>query len=470
LTNGINISRVISGTGNLIVETYNQIDDSADSFIPGRVQLSVSSPSWTGDLVINRGTVALSGSTADITGTGDIIIGAVGNPLGAGLTFNTNTSVTYLNDIVVNTGGFRAIRGSNFNTSNMIFSGAVTLNGNLTLDHSRSIADRRVSLSGPISGNGGLTITRAEGNIGSTTVLSGVSNYSGPTVVKPTASLSISGTGSLASNITVESTGRIGGGGGTTGNLTLEQGANFFFFASGSTPATFNAMDVNGTVTLSNNFSMANIVGGSQGEPVNWNATQDGTYTLIGTTLSSVSNIQNFGAANYATIPISATSTIVRYAYFQGTTGLQIVVSSTPPVVANPFTTWSGGAAFNADTNNDGIENGLAFLLGAADVNVNANSLLPAPTQSGGALTLTFKMRDLAARGTALLQVQHSNDLGISDPWSTLVTVPDATGNVGGIDFTVSPGTAPFNNVTATIPAAGNAANGRLFGRVKSNP
>jgi hypothetical protein len=425
---------------------------------------------WLGNLVINRGTASLSGSTADITGTGDIIIGADGGTLGAGLIFNTNTSQTYTNDIVVNPGGFRAIRGNNFNTSNMIFSGAVTLNGNLTLDHSRSIADRRVSLSGPISGNGGLTITRAEGNIGSTTVLSGVSNYSGPTVVKPTASLSISGTGSLASNITVESTGRIGGGGGTTGNLTLEQGANFFFFASGSTPATFNAMDVNGTVTLSNDFSMANIVGGSQGEPVNWNATQDGTYTLIGTTLSSVSNIQNFGAANYATIPISATSTIVRYAYFQGTTGLQIVVSSTPPVVANPFTTWSGGAAFDADTNNDGIENGLAFLLGAADVNVNANSLLPAPTQSGGALTLTFKMRDLAARGTALLQVQHSNDLGISDPWSTLVTVPDATENVGGIDFTVAPGTAPLNNVTATIPAAGNAANGRLFGRVKANP
>jgi hypothetical protein len=38
------------------------------------------------------------------------------------------------------------------------------------------------------------------------------------------------------------------------------------------------------------------------------------------------------------------------------------------------------------------------------------------------------------------------------------------------VNFTVSPGVAPFNNVTATIPAAGNAANGRLFGRVKSNP
>ncbi len=79
-------------------------------------------------------------------------------------------------------------------------------------------------------------------------------------------------------------------------------------------------------------------------------------------------------------------------------------------------------------------------------------------------------MRNAAARGTASLQVQHSSDLGITDAWSTLVTVPDADEtDPSGIIFDITAGT-PLNGVIATIPASGNAASGKLFGRVKSNP
>jgi hypothetical protein len=45
---------------------------------------------------------------------------------------------------------------------------------------------------------------------------------------------------------------------------------------------------------------------------------------------------------------------------------------------ANPFATWAGvGVTFDADANNDGVDNGLAWVLGAANKDANAIALLP---------------------------------------------------------------------------------------------
>ncbi|MGL4399426.1 MAG: beta strand repeat-containing protein, partial [Luteolibacter sp.] len=416
------LNGVISGAGDLTVTTGT---------LGGFTRLTANNSGWSGDLVISNGTVNLFG-TSNTSGTGDIVMGATGSTSPAALSFSHAGSITYTNDIIVNTGGSggtRTITGNSGLGINVTFNGGVTLNGDLTLNHSWSTADRRLALGGAISGNGGLTITRTAGSLATTSLLTGVSTYTGPTIVKPTASLAISSTASLTSNITVESTARLGGGGGTTGNLTLDEGANFFFFYS----PTYVPFDVSGTVTVNNpsTFGIDNLVGGSQGEVVPWASIPDGTYTLIGTTATTFNTIGNFGPGGAVTNVAGSGKTV----YFQngggtGSGGLQIVIATD---AADPFAAWSFGAAFNDDTNNDGIGNGLAFLLGAADVNVNANSFLPAPTQTGGALTLTFKMRDLAARGTASLQVQHSSDLGISDSWSTLITVPDATSTIGGI-------------------------------------
>ena len=84
------------------------------------------------------------------------------------------------------------------------------------------------------------------------------------------------------------------------------------------------------------------------------------------------------------------------------------------------YDAWAGGAAFDADANDDGVKNGLAFLLGAT--NATSAVTLPTVSESSGDLTLTFTVT----------------------------------------------GTSPLN-VTATIPAAGNAAAGKLFGRLKAN-
>jgi len=62
--------------------------------------------------------------------------------------------------------------------------------------------------------------------------------------------------------------------------------------------------------------------------------------------------------------------------------------------------------------------------------------------------------------------VEHSSNLGISDPW-TAVTVPETSGGpTSGVTFTVTPG-SPLNGVVATISSS-EAASGKLFGRLKA--
>ena len=142
--------------------------------------------------------------------------------------------------------------------------------------------------------------------------------------------------------------------------------------------------------------------------------------------------------------------------------------STTITTIQSRYDAWSGGAAFDADTNGDGIKNGLAWLLGATNKDVSALGKLPVFTESGGGMVLTFTCLNAANRGTSTLNMQHSSDLGISDPWSAVV-VPEASGGpVSGVNFTVTPGN-PFNTVTATIQAS-EAASGKLFGRLQATP
>ena len=114
-----------------------------------------------------------------------------------------------------------------------------------------------------------------------------------------------------------------------------------------------------------------------------------------------------------------------------------------------------------------GLENGLAWLLGAANPNTSAFDKLPVVTQSAGSLTMTFSCLNAASRGTAVLSIEHSGDLGISDPW-TSVTLPETSGSASGVTFTITPN-GNLNNVTATIPP-GEAVAGKLYGRLKGQP
>lgn len=131
------------------------------------------------------------------------------------------------------------------------------------------------------------------------------------------------------------------------------------------------------------------------------------------------------------------------------------------------YPTWAtGGEPFDGDANGDGVQDGIAWLLGAADPSTNAIDLLPTVTESGGDLILTFSCLPIADRVGSILELQHSSDLGVGDPWVG-VEVPDSSGGpTSGITFSVTPGVGGLNDVVATIDS-GEGSGGRLFGRLE---
>jgi hypothetical protein len=141
-----------------------------------------------------------------------------------------------------------------------------------------------------------------------------------------------------------------------------------------------------------------------------------------------------------------------------------------------PFDTWAatgtlGPVTFDGDTNKDGVQDGMAFLLGVANPDDDANGNLPTVTEDGsGNLVMQFNCLPASARGTAELRVAHSNNLG---SWTaTADVVPDANDPTpdNHVTFVVGAGPAgppTLNKVTATIGSAA-AARGKLFGRLEA--
>lgn len=147
------------------------------------------------------------------------------------------------------------------------------------------------------------------------------------------------------------------------------------------------------------------------------------------------------------------------------------LTDSTLITVQTQYTAWANAGAFSADANNDGVKNGLAWLLGASSPTANANSLLPKPTTQAGKLILTFRCLKTASRGPAVLKIQYTNDLGQADLWTTHQTaVPDATSTVGTVTFTNTADADPnFVNVRAEIPASAASSSGKIFARLYSS-
>ena len=127
-----------------------------------------------------------------------------------------------------------------------------------------------------------------------------------------------------------------------------------------------------------------------------------------------------------------------------------------------PYGTWSGGAVFDADANNDGVDNGMAWLLGAATPSVNAAGKLPKATRNGNNLRLTFRCLKSTMRGGVVLKVQSSSDMGPAAPWANHeAAVPDVDSTVNGVVFDTTDDGDSIQ-VIADIPASGPRRFARL--------
>jgi hypothetical protein len=86
-------------------------------------------------------------------------------------------------------------------------------------------------------------------------------------------------------------------------------------------------------------------------------------------------------------------------------------------------------------------------------------------------LKMTFSMLPASARAGAQLLVEHSSDLGVIDPWSAGVLVPDATGGSHPVSFVITDNDLldPNNKleVQATISESEAGAD-KLFSRLRA--
>jgi autotransporter-associated beta strand protein len=324
LGNGITISRNITGTGGLIVDTYNNIASTADNYGLGRVGLSGDNSAWSGNLNIARGTVSLQGSslTGQQTGTGTLTVGTTDDAFGAGLTYFSSaantTSFQVNNSLVVTAGGFRSIKGGNTDHG-LIFSGDVLLNGDLNVDHVLS-STRTIAFTGNITGTGGVDVTRSGGSATSSVSLSGNNTYSGDTTIASGARLFIGvggATGSITSAIVNDGTvifnrsdalsysGAISGAGVITktgaGDLTLSGAVS----SSGGTTVTAGSLIINGNFSSgTNNISVASAaaLGGDGSIAGNISFAAGANYIFNTTATLNVSGAvtldNSFGVAN----------------------------------------------------------------------------------------------------------------------------------------------------------------------------
>jgi hypothetical protein len=146
---------------------------------------------------------------------------------------------------------------------------------------------------------------------------------------------------------------------------------------------------------------------------------------------------------------VSATTAYDQWALSKNLTGLP--GSNTDP-------------AFDADPDQDGIKNGLEWILGGNPTQSDAAAILPQISVTGGSILQSFT-REESSTAETILSIEYGSDFN----WSRAAVIGESStppdGN--GVVVTVNTGATP-DSVTVNIPAAGNVAGGRLFTRLRA--
>lgn len=425
-SNASSYSGVISGTGSV-------------KFTGGGTPTLAAAQTYTGDTTIDK-SILTAGVDNALSADSALMLGAAG----------TGTSVFEMNGFDQEIGGLGIVAGSHTRAvDNNGLGTDVTLTINVATGESYAFnANVRGTdiISIVKSGDGTQTINRAGGYtkpLGDLTVTAGELIWSTTNPAALTGAVLVTG-----------------------GNLEVTESLSVtdFTVSTGATSSfAFKVTDWAGVAQTDYNQVAAS------GE---LSVTDAASYTIVIDDANLTDFMESTASFTIATaVTMSATDAEFALdvsAFTLGTGTWSVAVVSNDVILtytstaATGYAAWSGGADFDVDTNGDGVDNGLAFLLGAADVNANAIDLLPTSTESGGDLVMTFSVLNAATRGTAELAIEHSNDL--TGLWSTATTVPETSSTVDDIVFAVTPD-GDMNDVIATIPST-KAAGGKLFGRV----
>lgn len=402
--------------------------------------------------------------------------------------------------------------GQEGNGSSLAVTNAIVLNGEVTAVLSFG-GTKDQWFSGAISGSGSWRVvgdTRAFSLSGNNTFSGGMTLASSNAWIQ-IGNINALGTGTL----TIQQTGNQNRGFGASANLSADPGVpNNIVIDSG---ATFNVgnsnnmrlegvisgdgslnMQNNVTVildgactytggtrakagTLTINGSLADSTMSIQGGTVNGTGTlafnidgttsdlitmTSGTLTATGLTVAVSPTGSGLTESAYVLVDATGGGTISgTFAGLTGAPGYQLNYDTANQIKlvkiggGSPYNTWSGGAAANVDTNNDGVANGLAWVLGAANPAANAIGLLPTLDNISDATyaIFTFNRSDLANDdANTTIAVQYGNDLS---GWTTAVN--DGT----NVIVTVTTG-SPTDQVKVKLKRSTLGANGKLFARL----
>jgi autotransporter-associated beta strand protein len=335
--------------------------------------------------------------------------------------------------------------------------GSATVVNNGTLTFSRTDAH---TVGNPISGSGavriGIPVAATLGDTSTQIVTyTGSATHSGATTLH-NGSLIIGGGGSMGgSSVTVEAAATLGGSGTVNAPVTAD--------GTISPGVGVGTLTVIGNTSLGGNLAIQ--VDGASADKL----TVTGDLTLAGT-LTVEESGTGFTAPSYViaecTGAISGTLTAPN-GYLLAISGSQLVLTKS---AGTEFQSWI--ATFNLgtqsgiddDPDNDGLDNGLEFILKGGNPGIAGGTQLPVASVAGGNLVFTFE-RDDRAKGPAAgisIMVEAGPDLA---SWAAVFSVGDDT--AGSTDGVVISNNADSNpdTVTVTIPTGGAP---KFFARLKA--
>ena len=241
---GVQILSTISGAGNIILSNVSNTVSSSTSFA-GAIRIQTGVNTFVGSVLVQKGAVTFN-QASSFGGAGNTItLGQAGQ---GSATLMSTAAFTTANPIVVASGSGGTLVLGSASTAASIYSGAITLNGNLTYNSFSTNANGS-TISGAISGPGGITFT----NNGAAANISRLTNtgntFSGGTTVTA-GTLIANGDHTLgAGNVSLTASGV---------TLTLQNGATNDYIAD-----TASISIVNGaTANLSYLLGMTDVVGG----------------------------------------------------------------------------------------------------------------------------------------------------------------------------------------------------------------
>ena len=356
----IQISSTIGGAGNLTLRS------DSTSLLGGFILFDTGVNTFTGNVLVQKGITTIRVSTSLGAATNAVTLGQSGQG-GAALITTTNAAdPAYPITVAAGAGGTLALGTTTTSSTSggSVFSGPITLNGNVSLQALGSAGT--ATFSGIISGNGGVSIDSAATGI---VAISALNTYAGDTVINSGVLLS--------TNSVPDGPGK--------GNLFVNTGATF---SLGTSNDAVNGLSGAGTVTSTSGTRTITVGGNDQsslftGRFTNGTGglakTGSGTFTLRPTAVSTFTGSLNVNYNNGK----------VQLDFANMATPTNIINSAAPLLVRGGTLEIVGkSAAATSQT----------FASYTSTITAGTDSQILLTPQGGGSVTLTITSPTISAR------------------------------------------------------------------------